>query len=165
VTDTGTTPPRVGAVSWIGQRTIILDGTLEENIRLGTPGASADDVRSAAAAAGLGDLIARLPEGVLAHIGDGGWGVSAGEARLVAIARAILRDSQLWILDEPTAHLDPETEDGVLAVLRRATSDRSVIIATHSPAVLRNADARWHLENDTIVAVDADIPVVGESSR
>jgi ATP-binding cassette subfamily C protein CydD len=165
VTDDGAMPPHVGAVSWIGQRTIIVDGSLEENIRLGAPAATTEDVRSAAAAAGLGDLIARLPEGVMAHVGDGGWGVSAGEARRVAIARAILRDSQLWILDEPTAHLDPDTEEGVLAALRRATSDRTVIIATHSPAVVRNADAHWHLEDTTIVTVDLDVPVIGGWTR
>jgi ATP-binding cassette subfamily C protein CydD len=165
VTDDGATPPYVGSVSWIGQRTIIVDGSLEENIRLGTPAATTEDVRSAAAAAGLGDLIARLPEGVMAHVGDGGWGVSAGEARRVAIARAILRDSQLWILDEPTAHLDPDTEEGVLAALRIATCGRTVIIATHSPAVVRNADAHWHLEDTTIVTVDLGVPVVGGWTR
>jgi ATP-binding cassette subfamily C protein CydD len=132
--------PSPTAASWIGQQTVILDGTLRDNILLGNSDASSAAVAKAASVAGLAHLIEALPDGLDTHIGDQGWGVSAGEARRIAIARAVLRDSGLWILDEPTAHLDPRTEAEVLTALYEATRGRTVIVATHSPAVARRSD-------------------------
>jgi ATP-binding cassette subfamily C protein CydD len=138
--------PSPTAASWIGQQTVIIDGTLSDNILLGSREASSAAVAEAASVAGLADLIDALPDGLDTHVGDQGWGVSAGEARRIAIARAVLRDSGLWVLDEPTAHLDPETEAEVLAALLEATRGRTVIVATHSPAVAQRSDRLLDLD-------------------
>jgi ATP-binding cassette, subfamily C, bacterial CydD len=142
----GPVPPRLGACAWIGQQTVILPGTIADNIRIGRPDASQAEVEAAAVAAGLCEVAARLHRGLNTPLGEGGWGLSTGEARRVAIARAFLRDAGLWVLDEPTAHLDPEAEAQVINALVAATCGRTVIVATHSAALARSAG--------TVLAID-----------
>ncbi len=120
---------------------MILPGSIADNIRLGRPDASLPEVERAAAAAGLAEVAARLPRGLDTPLGEGGWGLSTGEARRIAIARAFLRDAGLWLLDEPTAHLDPDAEARVIDALKAATHGRTVIVATHSAALARSAGA------------------------
>ena len=146
--------PTPGAASWIGQRTVILAATLGDNIALGDRFADAAALTAAAHAAGLGPLLDRLPDGLGQRVGTGGWELSAGEARRVALARAILRDSALWLLDEPTAHLDAATERDVLDSIVTAAAGRTVIVATHSPAILQRAQTIWRVSAGT-VAVEA----------
>ena len=138
-------PPSPTAVSWLGQTTLLLAGSLADNIRLGNPTASGHAVHDAARRAGLADLLACLPDGLGTRIGAGGWGVSAGQAQRVALARALLRDAPLWLLDEPTAHLDAAGEAELCRALARAWRGRTVLIATHSPAVTALADEIWTL--------------------
>jgi ATP-binding cassette, subfamily C, bacterial CydD len=135
----GPVPPRLGACAWIGQQTVILPGTIADNIRIGRPDASQAEVEAAAVAAGLSEVVARLPRGLRTPLGESGWGLSTGEARRVAIARAFLRDAGLWVLDEPTAHLDPAAEARVIDALAAATCGRTVIVATHSAGLARSA--------------------------
>jgi ATP-binding cassette, subfamily C, bacterial CydD len=139
-------PPCPGYASWIGQQTVLLEGTLADNIRLGSPGATADEIERAARRAGLDEVIARLPHGIDSGLGELGWGISAGEARRVALARALLRDAPLWLLDEPTAHLDARTELALIEAIRAASAGRTVLIATHSAAVISTADVVWRLD-------------------
>ena len=140
LTATGASPPRLGGCAWIGQQTVLLPGSIGDNIRIGRPTASPAEVERAAVAAGLASVVARLPDGMDTPLGEGGWGLSTGEARRIAIARAFLRDAQLWVLDEPTAHLDRDAEAGVIAALQRATRGRTIIVATHSAALAGCAD-------------------------
>ncbi|GAA1482702.1 hypothetical protein GCM10009624_31420 [Gordonia sinesedis] len=149
--------PVPGAASWIGQRTVILAGSLADNIALGDPSADRDALTRAAHAAGLGPLLARLPRGLDEHVGDDGWGLSAGESRRVALARAVVRDSMLWLLDEPTAHLDAVTEREVLANMVTAAAGRTVIVATHSAAVMRWASEIWHIRDGVLTVEDGDL--------
>jgi ATP-binding cassette, subfamily C, bacterial CydD len=135
----GAGSPRLGGCAWIGQQTVILPGSIADNIRIGRRAASRAEIERAAAAAGLAEVVARLPRGLDTPLGDGGWGLSTGEARRVAIARAFLRDAGLWLLDEPTAHLDPDSEAAVIDALKAATQGRTVIVATHSAALARSA--------------------------
>lgn len=135
----GPVPPRLGGCAWIGQQTVILPGSIADNIRLGRRSASLAEVERAASAAGLADVVARLPQGLDTPLGEGGWGLSTGQARRIAIARAFLRDAGLWLLDEPTAHLDPEAEAQVIDALKAATRGQTVIVATHSAALARSA--------------------------
>jgi ATP-binding cassette, subfamily C, bacterial CydD len=85
-------------------------------------------------------------------------GLSAGEARRVALARTLLRDAALWILDEPTAHLDAATESGILRTLLRAAAGRTVIVATHSPALIERADCLWRLDAGRLLTDDGGPP-------
>ncbi len=120
--------------AWIGQRPTLFAGTIRENIAFARPDASLAEIEEAARAANLQQVIDELPLGLDTPVGEGGHGLSGGQAQRVAIARAYLKNAPLLLLDEPTAHLDPATESDVLASLRRLTLGRTVIMASHSAA-------------------------------
>jgi ATP-binding cassette subfamily C protein CydD len=120
--------------SYVGQRPHLFRASIRENIRFARPGASAEQVEAAAAAARVLDFAAGLPQGLDTLVGEGGWGISGGQAQRVALARAFLRDTPLVLLDEPTAHLDPGTEAEVIESLQRLCMGRTAIIASHSAA-------------------------------
>jgi len=120
--------------SYVGQRAHLFRATLRENIRLARPDADDAAVLAAAEDAQVMDFVRDLPQGLDTLIGEGGFGLSGGQAQRVALARAFLRDTPLVLLDEPTAHLDPGTEASVLDALRRLCVGRTAIIATHAKA-------------------------------
>jgi ATP-binding cassette subfamily C protein CydD len=154
----GARAPQLGGCAWIGQQTVILPGTIGDNIRIGRPDASRVEVERAVAAARLNDVVAALPDGLDTQLGEGGWGLSTGEARRVAIARAFLRDADLWVLDEPTAHLDPDAEARVIDALRTATDGRTVVVATHSAALARSAETVLTVEDGTVQRIREAVP-------
>lgn len=120
--------------SYVGQRAFLFRGTIRENIRFARPEADDAAVEAAARAAQVTDFAADLPRGLDTAVGEGGFGLSGGQAQRVAVARAFLRDTPLILLDEPTAHLDPGTEAAVLDALRRLCVGRTAIVATHARA-------------------------------
>ena len=121
-------------VGWIGQRPVLFSGTIRDNIRFARPEASDAEIEAAAGFARLDSVAATLPQGLDTLVGDGGYGLSGGQAQRVAIARAFLKDAPLLLLDEPTAHLDPATEAEVLDGLKRLAIGRTVILASHATA-------------------------------
>ncbi len=123
--------------AYVGQRAHLFRATLRENIRLARPAATDAEVEAAAEAARVMDFARGLPEGLDTLVGEGGYGLSGGQAQRVAVARAFLRDAPLVLLDEPTAHLDPGTEAEVLESLRRLCAGRTAIVASHSRAAQR----------------------------
>jgi ATP-binding cassette subfamily C protein CydD len=120
--------------AWIGQRPVLFAGSIRDNILFARPEATAEEVATAAAAARLDQFTDALPKGLDTAIGEGGYGLSGGQAQRVAIARAYLKNAPLLLLDEPTAHLDPATEKEVLDSLQRLAIGRTVILASHSSA-------------------------------
>jgi ATP-binding cassette subfamily C protein CydD len=131
-------PPELRRLSaYVGQRAHLFRGTLRENIRLARPEATDAEVEEAAEAAKVMAFARGLSQGLETLVGEGGFGLSGGQAQRVAVARAFLRDAPLVLLDEPTAHLDPGTEAEVLESLRRLCSGRTAIVATHSRAAQR----------------------------
>jgi ATP-binding cassette subfamily C protein CydD len=150
LTATGTLPPQLGSCAWIGQQTVILPGSIADNIGLGRPGATRTEVERAADAAGLSEVVARLPRRLDTELGEGGSGLSTGEARRIAIARAFLRDAELWVLDEPTAHLDQDAEADVIEALRGAARGHTVIVATHAAPLARAADTVLVISDGTV---------------
>ncbi|MBC8093539.1 MAG: ABC transporter ATP-binding protein, partial [Pseudonocardia sp.] len=98
------------------------------------------DIEEAAKAARIEQFAAALPDGLDTLIGEGGYGLSGGQAQRVAIARAFVRNAPLLLLDEPTAHLDPATRDEVLDDLLAATRDRTLILITHDHTHLDQLD-------------------------
>ncbi|MFD7872840.1 ABC transporter ATP-binding protein/permease [Streptomyces sp. NPDC059766] len=140
-------PADPGRVSWVGQPAHLLPGTLRENLLLARPTASDDDLLGAAVSLGFEDLLTALPQGLDTPLGERGTGLSSGQSQQLALVRALLRDTPLLCLDEPTAHLDPEAEQRVLAALRKLARDRTVLLATHSPALLPLADEVITLEH------------------
>lgn len=148
-------------IAWVPQRPWLFAGTIADNIRLGSPEASAERVRAAAAAAGADAFILALPDGFDTHLDDGGTGVSAGQRQRLALARAFLRDVPLVLLDEPTANLDGATEAGILAAVRRLAVGRTVILAAHRPALVALADREVRL---TPPAPDAAVGAVPDAA-
>jgi ATP-binding cassette, subfamily C, bacterial CydD len=123
-------------VAYVGQRAHLFAGTLRENIRLARPEATDAEVQRAAEAARVMAFAAGLPQGLETQVGEGGFGLSGGQAQRVALARAFLRDSPLLLLDEPTASLDPGTEAEVMEAIARLCTGRTAIIATHSAQLM-----------------------------
>jgi ATP-binding cassette subfamily C protein CydD len=120
--------------AWIGQRPVLFAGTIRDNIRFARPEATDDEIADAARNARVLEFAAALPDGLDTPVGEGGYGLSGGQAQRVAIARAFLKNAPLLLLDEPTAHLDPATEAEVLDSLRRLALGRTVLLASHSAA-------------------------------
>lgn len=145
----GWLPPRAGRivqrpglrVGYAGQRPYLFHASIAENLRLAAPGVSDQRLRAVAEAAQVMRFAARLPQGLDTVIGERGFGLSGGEARRIALARLLLREPDLLLLDEPTAFLDPDTEADLLDTLGVFARDRAVIVATHSIAVRAWADA------------------------
>jgi ATP-binding cassette subfamily C protein CydD len=129
-----------GQVSWAGQATTLLPGTLRDNIRLARPGASDAAVASAAAQVGLASLVSGRSTGMETLIDPRGSGLSGGERRRVGVARAVLRNAPLWLLDEPTADLDTASATELIALIRTAAAGQTVLLVTHDPAVAALAD-------------------------
>lgn len=136
--------------SWLGQRPYLFAGTLAENIALGRPEASHQEIEVAATRAHVTEFAAALPDGLNAQIGERGLGLSGGEAQRVALARAFLKDAPLLLLDEPTAHLDAETEAVLVATIAELARDKTVVLATHSPALLALCDHVLELDAGTL---------------
>ncbi|MGW5461318.1 ABC transporter ATP-binding protein/permease [Streptomyces sp. NPDC003996] len=140
-------PADPGRVAWVGQPAHLLPGTLRENLLLARPAANDDDLLDAIASLGFEDLLAALPRGLDTPLGERGSGLSSGQSQQLALVRALLQDAPLLCLDEPTAHLDPEAERRVLSALRTLARDRTVLLATHSPALLTLADQVVRLDH------------------
>ena len=131
-------------VGWLPQRPTMFRGTIRDNIALGDPHASAERVAEAARLAGVDGFVAELRLGYATRIGTGGRGLSAGEQRRIALARALLRDAPLLVLDEPTANLDAETAAAVCAAIGRVAAGRAVLVIEHRPDLVP-ADRRVEL--------------------
>ena len=139
--------PRTGSLSitddlrigYAPQRPYLFHGSIADNLRMADPRASDEQLHAAAEAAQVLRFAQRLPQGLDTLIGERGFGLSGGEARLIALARVFLRDPQLLLLDEPTAFLDSETEASLLAALAEFARGRTLVLATHSRAAMRMA--------------------------
>ncbi|MFO8076789.1 MAG: thiol reductant ABC exporter subunit CydD [Egibacteraceae bacterium] len=137
-------------VAWVPQRPHLLDGSLADNVRLAD--ARADDAAVARALAAAGaDFVDALPEGLATPLGERGVGLSAGQRRRVALARAFLRDAPLVLLDEPTADLDVDSEEAVRAALARLAAGRTLVVVTHRLALAERADRVAVLRDGRVV--------------
>jgi ATP-binding cassette subfamily C protein CydD len=136
-----------GRALLIAQRPYLFPGTLADNLALGQPGLSTSRMWEAIGRAQLTRVVRELPDGLETVLGERGWGLSAGEAQRISIARAFLSDATFLIVDEPTAHLDRDTERSLLEPLRELLRGRTALLASHSDAVLGLSDYMFTLED------------------
>ncbi|MFE7796523.1 ABC transporter ATP-binding protein/permease [Nocardia sp. NPDC057440] len=155
-----------GRVAWLPQRPVLVPGTLRENLELlgarvpdtSAPGAPrvVDELEAACLATGFDAVLAGLPRGWDTVVGAGGVGLSLGQRQRLALTRVLAADRPVLLLDEPTAHLDPDSEAAVLAALKqRARAGATVVVIGHRPTVLAAADhiIRVHAEAGDAPAV------------
>jgi ATP-binding cassette subfamily C protein CydD len=134
----------------LAQRPKLFAGSIADNIRIGRSDADEPSVRRAAEMALVTRFTDALPNGLSTRLGENGLGLSGGEAQRVALARLYLSDARLLLLDEPTSHLDEATEAEVLRRLFAFAKGRTMLIATHSPAIARLADRCVLLEDGVL---------------
>ncbi|HEY3713057.1 MAG TPA: ATP-binding cassette domain-containing protein [Jatrophihabitantaceae bacterium] len=145
-------PGPAGRALLIAQRPYLFPGTLADNLALGQPGLPASRMWDAIARAQLTRVVRGLPDGLATVLGERGWGLSAGEAQRISIARAFLSDATFLIVDEPTAHLDRDTEHSLIEPLRELLHGRTALVASHSDAVLGITDYVVTLEDGHVHA-------------
>ncbi len=126
--------------SFVFQRTYLFSDTIANNIRFGKPDATMEEVIAAAKKARCHDFISALPEGYDTVIGEGGATISGGERQRIAIARAILKDAPIIILDEATANVDPENERDLMEAVEALTRDKTIVMIAHRLKTVRHAD-------------------------
>ena len=139
------------AISFVTQDNFLFDCPLKENIRLGRPGASDEEVLAAAQAAQCEEFIGRLEHGWDTTAGDAGKQLSGGERQRIAIARAILKDAPIVILDEATAFTDPENEDKIQSSIMALSKGKTLLVIAHRLSTIQNADQIVVLEKGHIV--------------
>ncbi|MEW1843713.1 ATP-binding cassette domain-containing protein, partial [Nonomuraea angiospora] len=137
-------------LSIVFQDVYLFEGTLEDNIRLGRPDATDEEVREAGRLARVEEIAERLPGGWQARIGEAGATLSGGERQRVSIARAILKDAPIVLLDEATAALDPENESALMDALATLARDRTLLVIAHRLTTIAAADQIVMLEGGVI---------------
>jgi len=138
-------------ISLVLQDSLLFSGTIRENIAFGRPGASDEEIAAAAVTANADEFVQRLPDGYETLVAERGTTLSGGQKQRIAIARAILRDAPILILDEPTSNLDAASEQVVIDALERAAAGRTTLIIAHRLSTTRLADRIIVLDRGLIV--------------
>jgi ABC-type transport system involved in cytochrome bd biosynthesis fused ATPase/permease subunit len=139
-------------VAWLAEETHLFAVTLAGNLRLARPEATDAECATALARVGLAGWLRSLPDGLQTVLGAGGRALSAGERQRLGMARALLSEAHLLLLDEPTAHLDPWSSADVLGELLGAAGRRSVLVVSHEPGAATQVDAVVTLDAGRVVA-------------
>ena len=137
--------------SFVFQTVYLFEDTIENNIKFGKPDASHEEVVAAAKKAACHDFILSLPEGYQTKIGEGGASLSGGERQRISIARAIIKDAPIIILDEATANVDPENEEALMQAIQALTRDKTIIMIAHRLKTVEHADQILVLDQGRIV--------------
>ena len=147
-------------VGLVAQQVLLLNGTVAENIAYGREGAAREEIKAAANAARAHDFICSLPEGYDTLIGDHGIRLSGGQRQRVSLARTLLKNPPILILDEATAMFDPSGEEEFIAQCHQALTQKTVIIITHRPASLALADRVLVLRNGKLEPSEDEVQYV-----
>ena len=137
-------------VAFVFQDNMLFFDTIEENIRMGNKTATFEEVARAACAAQCHEFIESLPNGYQTLVGEGGIYLSGGEAQRIALARAILKDSPIILLDEATAFADPENEGKILAAFSHLIKGKTVLVIAHRLSTITNADRILYVDKGVI---------------
>lgn len=129
-----------GQISQIFQDCYLFQGSIADNIRIGKPTANSDEILEAAQQAGLGELVGRLPQGLDTPVGEGGARLSGGERQRIAIARALIKEAAILLVDEATAALDAENQHVIARTLARLRGQRTLVVIAHQLSTVSMAD-------------------------
>ena len=140
-------------ISFVAQEQFLFNTSLLENIRLGRPGATDEEVLAAAERAQCGEFLKRLEKGIYTMAGDGGKGLSGGERQRIALARAILKNAPIVVLDEATAFLDPENEEKMNAAIAEVIRGKTVIVIAHRLQSIAGADQIVVLDQGNVAGI------------
>jgi subfamily B ATP-binding cassette protein MsbA len=140
-----------GQLAYVGQDVFLFHGTVRENIAIGKPGASEEEIIAAAKAAHAHEFVSAFPNGYDTPVGERGAQLSGGERQRIAIARALVKNAQIILLDEATASLDSESERLVQDAMDRLCEGRTTIAIAHRLHTITHADRILVVENGTIV--------------
>jgi len=150
-------------IGYLPQESALFQGSLRDNIRLGQAQVTDEKIMHALSRVGLGEYVQRHPHGLNAEVGERGALLSGGQRRAVSICRCLVRDYKTLLLDEPTANLDPQTEQAVIGLLRELKRGQaSMVIATHKASVLNLVDRAIVIEHGRIVADGPPDQVLGK---
>lgn len=141
-------------IAVVSQDIVLFRGSLTDNIRYANPSASDEQVKAAAILAQLGALIAQLPEGLATPLGERGQQLSGGQKQRIAIARALLQQPDILVMDEATSAVDAETEREIIQQVDRLFADRTRILISHRASTLQEADVYLHLKEGRIRVSD-----------
>ncbi|WP_175653225.1 ABC transporter ATP-binding protein [Pseudomonas sp. Marseille-P9899] len=154
-----------GQLSQIFQDSYLFQGSIADNIRLGKPDASLAEIMDAAQQAGVAEIIARLPQGIDTPVGEGGTRLSGGERQRIAIARALIKDAPILLVDEATAALDAENQAAIAQVLANLRGRRTVVVIAHQLSTVAMADQIIVLENGQVVEQGAPAELLARQGR
>ena len=140
-----------GQMAYVGQDVFLFHGSIRENIAMGRPNASEEEIVAAAKAAYAHDFIAAFPLGYGTPVGEHGLALSGGQRQRIAVARALIKDAPIVLLDEPTASLDPESERHVQMAIERLCHGRTTIVIAHRLHTVVHADRIHVIEDGQVV--------------
>jgi ABC-type bacteriocin/lantibiotic exporters, contain an N-terminal double-glycine peptidase domain len=138
-------------IGYVPQETLLLHDTVMKNVTLGAPDLSEKDVESALIAADIWDFVATMPQGMHTTVGERGGKLSGGQRQRIAIARALVHNPSLLILDEATSGLDPETETRICDTLRGLRGKLTILAISHQPALINAADRAYRIQDGRAV--------------
>ena len=153
-------------IGYVPQETLLLHDTVMKNVTLGAPEFSEQDVENALVAAGIGDFVATLPQGMHTTVGERGGKLSGGQRQRISIARALVHKPSLLILDEATSGLDPENETRICDTLRGLRGKLTILAISHQPTLINAADRAYRIQDGKAVLTvnRTDIGVDSEQS-
>jgi ATP-binding cassette subfamily B protein len=154
-----------GAVALVFEETFLFSESVSENIRVGRPDAIDEDVRRAAELAGADEFIGELPDGYETVLGERGFSLSGGQRQRIAIARAILADPAVLVLDDATSAVDATKEHEIRAALAEVMRGRTTLVIAHRPATIALADRVAVLEGGRIVDEGTHAELLRRSER